>query len=170
MADIACFTRNRCTTVERVDEQTMRSTCRVQDTFMEAWVEILVKSPNLDITAAAGEIRRSGEGARTDISEDIRKVIGARVGPGIRKIIRGLIGEKPFVETLSVLLDECCNGVIMSFTRDVLLSAPKDPAGEKTFFSDMVRANPRLYNSCAALSGDSPLMEALEPVKSERSR
>jgi hypothetical protein len=68
MADIACFTRNRCTTVEIVDEQTTRSTCRVQDTAMEAWVEILVKSPNLDIAGATGEIRRSSEGYRIDIS------------------------------------------------------------------------------------------------------
>jgi hypothetical protein len=170
MADIACFTRNRCTTVEMVDEQTTRSICRVQDTLMEAWVEILVKSPNLDIAGATGEIRRSSEGNRIDISEDLRKVIGTRVGPGIKKIIRGLIGERPFVEIMSVLLDECCNGVIMSFTRDVLLSAPRDPAGEKVFFSNMVRANPRLYNSCAALSENSPLMEALELNKINGSR
>ena len=162
MADIACFTRNRCTTVEMVDEQTTRSTCRVQDTSMEAWVEILVKSPNLDIAEGGGEIRRSSEGDRKDLSGDLQPVIGARVGPGIKKIIRGLIGDGPFVETLAALLDECCNGVIMSFTRDVLLLAPKDPAGEKDFFSNMVRANPRLYNSCAALSANSPLMEALE--------
>jgi hypothetical protein len=170
MADIACFTRNRCTTVEMVDEQTTRSTCRVQDTSMEAWVEILVKSPNLDIAGATGEIRRSSEGNNIDISEDLRKVIGARVGPGIKKIIRGLIGDRPFVEPLSVLLDECCNGVIMSFTRDILLAAPRDPAGEKEFFSNMVRANPRLYNSCAALSETSPLMEALIPDEIEGSR
>ncbi len=170
MADIACFTRNRCTTVEMVDDQTTRSTCRVQDTLMEAWVEILVKSPNLDIVGATGEIRRSSEGDRIDISGDLQKVIGARVGPGIKKIIRGLIGDRPFVESLSILLDECCNGVIMSFTRDVLLSAPRDPAGERVFFSNMVRANPRLYNSCAALSENSPLMESLEPDKNDRSR
>ena len=170
MADIACFTRNRCTTVEMVDEQTTRSTCRVQDTSMEAWVEILVKSPNLDIAEATGEIRRSSEGYRIDISGDLQKVIGARVGPGIKKIIRGLIGDRPFVESLSILLDECCNGVIMSYTRDILLSAPRDPAGERVFFSNMVRANPRLYNSCAALSENSPLMEALELDKIDRSR
>lgn len=170
MADIACFTRNRCTTVEMVDEQTTRSTCRVQDTLMEAWVEILVKSPNLDIAEATGEIRRSSEGNRIDISGDLQKVIGARVGPGIKKIIRGLIGDRSFVEPLSILLDECCNGVIMSFTRDILLQVPKDPAGERVFFSNMVRANPRLYNSCAALSENSPLMEALELDKIDRSR
>jgi hypothetical protein len=166
MADIACFTRNRCTTVEMVDEQTTRSTCRVQDTSMEAWVEILVKSPNLDIAGVTGEIRRSSAGNGIDISGDLQKVIGARVGPGIKKII----GDRPFVEIMSVLLDECCNGVIMSYTRDVLLSAPRDPAGEKVFFSNMVRANPRLYNSCAALSENSPLMEALELNEIDRSR
>ena len=127
MANIACFSRNRCTTVEIVDEQTTRSTCRVQDTVMEAWVEVLVKAPNLDIVEATGEIRRSGQGNHIDMSGDLQKVIGARVGPGIKKIIRGLIGDRPFVETLSALLDECCNGVIMSYTRDVLLSAPNDP-------------------------------------------
>lgn len=162
MADIAFFSRNRCTTVEMVDDQTTRSTCRVQDTSMEAWVEILVQSPNLEIAAVTGEIRRSGEGGCIDVSPDLQKVIGARVGPGIKKIIRGLIGDRPFVEALSILLDECCNGVIMSYTRDVLLAAPRDPAEEKVFFSNMVRANPRLLNSCAALSENSPLMEALE--------
>ena len=168
MANIACFSRNRCTTVEIVDEQTTRSTCRVQDTVMEAWVEVLVKAPNLDIVEATGEIRRSGQGNHIDMSGDLQKVIGARVGPGIKKIIRGLIGDRPFVETLSALLDECCNGVIMSYTRDVLLSAPNDPLEERVFFSNMVRGNPRLYNSCAALSEGSPLMEALELDKKQK--
>lgn len=162
MANIACFTRNRCTTVELLDEQTTRSSCRVQDTTMDAWVEILVKSPNLDIAAASGEVRSFVEGRRHDMSADLRKLIGTRVGPGIKKIIRGMIGDHPYIEPVSILLDECCNGVIMSFTRDILLAAPKDPAGEKVFFSDMVRANPRLYNSCAALAEGSPLMEALK--------
>jgi hypothetical protein len=161
MADILCFTRNRCTTVENVDGQLTRSTCRVQDTLMEAWVEILVKSPDLEIVGVDGQIRRSGEGERTDVSQDLIQVLGARVGPGIKKIIRGLIADGPWVETLSVLLDECCNGVILSFTRDVLVLAPQDRAGEKAFFSNMVRANPRLYNSCAALSAVSPLMAEL---------
>ena len=72
MADIGCFFRNRCTTVERVDDQTTRSTCRVQDTLLEAWVEILVKAPDLEIVGVKGQIRRSGEGDRTDISPDLQ--------------------------------------------------------------------------------------------------
>ena len=134
MAEILCFTRNRCTTVEKVDDRTTRSTCRVQDTLMEAWVEILVTSPNLEIVGVKGQIRRSGEGDRTDIDQDLKQVLGARVGPGIRKILRGLITKGPLMETLAMLVEECCNGVILSFTRDVLALAPKDRSGEKDFF------------------------------------
>jgi hypothetical protein len=162
MADILCFFRNRCTTVERVDDQTTRSTARVQDTLMEAWVEILVKSPDLEIIGVRGQVRQSGERDWQDIGQDLLQVLGARVGPGIKKIIRGLIANGPLLGTSAALLDECCNGVILSFTRDILALAPRDPAGEKAFFSNMVRANPRLYNSCAALSADSPLLADLD--------
>ena len=124
-------------------------------------MEILVKAPDLEIVGVRGEVRRSGEGDRTDLDQDLQPVLGARVGPGIKKIIRGLIADGPWVETLAILLDECCHGVILSFTRDVLVLAPQDRAGEKAFFSNMVRANPRMYNSCAALSADSPLMADL---------
>ena len=129
---------------------------------MEAWVQVLVKSPDLNIIEAKGEVRRFHEGDRLNLSEDLQKVIGTRVGPGIKKIIRGLLQDSSFVEPVSILLDECCNGVIMSFTKDILVAAPKDREGEKEFFASMVRANPRLLNSCAALSEDSPLMDALE--------
>jgi hypothetical protein len=129
---------------------------------MEAWVEVLVRSPDLDITQAKCKVKRFRQGDLLDLSEDLKKVIGTRVGPGIKKIIRGVLRDNPFVGPVSILLDECCNGVIMSFTKDILVLAPKDRAGEKKFFADMVRSNPRLLNSCAALSEDSPLMDALK--------
>jgi hypothetical protein len=162
MTDILCFSRNRCTSVEEVDERTLRATCRVQDTLTDAHVEILVKAPDLEIIRAQGEIGRSVKGEGVDASEALQKVVGSRVGPGIKKIIRGLMGDSPYVETLSILLDECCNGIILTFTRDVLLHAPNDRVGEKAFFTSMVKSNPRMYNSCAALSADSPLMEGLD--------
>lgn len=161
MAEILLFSRNRCTAVEQVDDRTFRATCRVQDTLREAWVEIMVKAPDLEIIRIKGEIRRSLEEREKDVTDDLQKLTGSRVGPGIKKIIRGLLGHSPRTEQLAVLVDECCNGVILSFTKDVLARAPRDGAGEKEFFAGMVRANPRLYNSCAALSADSPLMEGL---------
>ncbi|HUW64437.1 MAG TPA: hypothetical protein VMW83_07040 [Spirochaetia bacterium] len=162
MADILCFSRNRFTGVEQVDPRTLLATCRVADTLVDAWVEIEVRLPDLELIGARGEIRRSRKENGMDVSGDLRKITGSRVGPGIKKIIRGLIPDSPHAELVATLVDECATGVIMSFTRDVLVKAPTDTAGEKDFFAAMVRANPRLYNSCAALSPDSPLMEGLD--------
>ncbi|MDA8335685.1 MAG: hypothetical protein M0Z41_12000 [Peptococcaceae bacterium] len=163
MAEILCFSRNRFTGVEQVDEATIRSTCRVQDTVIEAWVEILVRLPNLEITGARGEIRRSRDGGGSDLAAGLSRLTGSRVGPGIKKIVRGLLEDLPHLEQVVALVDECATGVIMSFTRDVLAQAPRGAAGEKEFFAAMVRANPRLYDSCAALAPDSPLMDGVRP-------
>jgi len=166
MPDILCFSRNRCTTVEQVDAQTLRSSCRVQDTLMDAQVEVLVKVPDLELIDVKGEIRRSDIGGQVGVVDGVEKVIGSRVGPGIKKIIHGFIEHSPHAEQIATLLDECCNGVILSFTRDVLVHVPKDRAGEKESFMAIVRANPRLYNSCAALSADSPLMAGVDLERS----
>jgi hypothetical protein len=162
VAEILCFIRNRCTTVEAVDERTTRSACRVQDSQLSAEVEILVQAPDLEIAAVRGTVRPAAAGAARDFSDDLRRVTGIRVGPGVKKIIRGLLEGLPLAETWAALLDECCNGVIMVFTKEVLLKAPKDRVGERDFFSTMVRANPRLLNSCAALAADSPLLAGWE--------
>jgi hypothetical protein len=141
----------------------------VQDTLIDAQAEITVKVPDLEIIGVAGRINRIsgrfGGGEPADVSDDLKEVVGSRVGPGIRKIIRGLMEASPRAERVAVLLDECCNGIIMSFTKDVLLLAPKDKMGEKEYFCRLVIANPRMYNSCAALCSDSPLLEGMDPIK-----
>lgn len=162
MPDTLCFSRNRCTSVEQVDEHTIRSTSRVQDNLMDACVQILVKLPDLELIHVTGEITRSPGGRENIRLAGLQNLKGARVGPGIKKIIGSLVEHLPYAGPITTLLDECCNGVILSFARDVLESAPRDEAGEKEFFAQMVRTNPRLYNSCAALAPESPLMESLE--------
>lgn len=164
MADILCFSRNSCISVEQLDHQTVRSGCRIQDTFMDAFVEILVSLPDLELTQVKGEIRLSRQEKGVHLPDDLQRVLGSRVGPGIKKIIWGLIGHLLYAEQMAILMEECCNGVILSFTREVLCQVPKGRDGEKKFFANMVTTNPRLYNSCAALSKDSPLMEDLELV------
>ena len=86
-----------------------------------------------------------------------------KVGPGMKKIIKGLIGESEIEKQLGFMVEECCDGIILSFTKDVLLQAPKDKHTEREYFENMVRANPRLYNSCAALAPGSPLVEGIKP-------
>ncbi len=162
MADILCFSRNNATTVEQLNENTLISSCRLQDTLMDLLVVIQVKTPDLEITNIHSEIRRSSEAEIPGIQDTLQKVTGVRVGPGIKKIVKGLIGKSRTERKLVYMIGECCNGIILSFTKQVLCKAPEDREKEKAFFADMVKNSPRLYNSCAALSADSPLMEGIE--------
>ena len=163
MADILCFSRNRCTSGEQIDEKTMRSSCRLQDTLTDALVEIMVKIPDLEVTDVSGKIRRSVGEEEIQVVDALGKVIGIRVGPGMKKIIKGLIGKSEIEKQLAFMVEECCEAVILTFTKDVLLHVPKDKLKEREFFENMVRSNPRLYNSCAALAPGSPLVEGIKP-------
>jgi len=165
MADILCFSRNRCTSVEQIDDQTMRACCRIQDPLMDAFVEIRVKLPDLEIAGAFGKIRRSAEGHQEETVQPLDHAVGVRIGPGLKKILKGLLGSSAVHKQLIFMLEECCGGVILTFTKDVLINAPKDRLSEKDFFENFVRSNPRLYNSCAAFAPGSPLVEGIEPTR-----
>ena len=164
MADILCFSRNRLTTVEQVDDQTMKASCRLQDPLIEAVVEIEIKLPDLEITAADGKIGRSVRRMEIDAAQVLQKAIGVRVGPGLKKILKGVMGTSALDKQLTFMVGECCNGVILSFTKEVLAQAPKDRYAEKDYFKNILRSNPRMYKSCAAFSPGSPLVEGFEPL------
>jgi hypothetical protein len=165
MADILCFSRNRCTSVEQLDEKTMRACCRIQDPLMDAFVSIHVKLPDLEIAGAFGKIQRSAEGSQMEIVEPLDDVVGVRIGPGLKKILKGLLKNSSVHKQLIFMLEECCGGVILTFTKDVLINAPKDKLSERDYFESFVRSNPRLYNSCAAFAPGSPLVEGIEPPR-----
>jgi len=165
VAEILCFFRNRCTTVEQVDDQTLKASCRLQDPLLEAWVEILVKLPDLEIARAGGAIIRSPQKTELDADEALKNVVGIRVGPGLRKILKGVMGNSALHEQLTFMVEECCGSVILSFTKDVLAQAPKDRLKEKEYFWQVVQSNPRMYNSCAAFAPGSPLVEGIDPPR-----
>lgn len=143
----------------------MKSSCRLQDTLTDALVEVIVKIPDLEVMGVSGEIRRSMGEEEIQVVDALKKVIGIRVGPGMKKIIKGLVGKSEIEKQLAFMVEECCEGIILTFTKDVLLHAPKDKLKEREFFENMVRSNPRLYNSCAALAPGSPLVEGIKPPK-----
>ncbi|MBW1945856.1 MAG: DUF2889 domain-containing protein [Deltaproteobacteria bacterium] len=162
MARILSFSRNRHTNVEQVDDTTMRSCCRLQDTLTDAQVEITVKLPDLEIAAVEGKVHRSPGKADHEVVQSLKQVKGVRIGPGMKKIIKGLLGESRIEKQLGFMVLECCDGIILTFTKDVLKKAPGERLKEIAFFEEMVRNNPRLYNSCAALAPGSPLVDGIE--------
>jgi hypothetical protein len=162
VAEILSFSRNRHTSVEQIDDTTLRAVCRLQDSLTDARVEISVTLPDLEIVDVGGEVVRSPGNIDDDVEARLRKVNGVRIGPGMKKIIKGLLGKSRIEKQLGFMVLECCDGVILTFTKDVLIKAPKEKEAEIAFFEKMVKDNPRLYKSCAALSPGSPLVDGIE--------
>lgn len=162
--NILKFSMNRCTSVEQVDQNTLKSICRLDDTFTRASVEILVRLPDLEIVHAGGRFRHEWL-ELSDPNEALQKVLGVRVGSGMLKIIKGLVGEGENLTQLTYMLEECCHGIILALTKDILIHCPKDEKGKLEFFAKMAQDNIRLYNRCAAFAPGSRLIEGIEPPK-----
>jgi hypothetical protein len=163
MPDLTSFTRNRCTSVEQIDDQTLRSSCRLQDTLTDAMVEVRVKLPDLEIIHAAGEFRRTDKGECLNTSEALQKVIGVRIGSGMLKIIEGLLAEVTECAELAFMVEECCHAVILSFTKGTLKDIPESLRGKKEFYAKMLKENTRLYNRCAAFAPGSSIVGDMTP-------
>jgi hypothetical protein len=163
MPDLTTFARNRCTSVEQIDDQTLRSCCRLQDTLTDAMVEVQVKLPDLEIIHAAGEIRRTYRKACKNIGDALQKIVGVRIGSGMLKIIEGLLAEVTECAELAFMVEECCHGVILSFTKGTLKDVPENPREKKEFFANMIRENTRLYNRCAAFAAGSSIVDDIPP-------
>jgi hypothetical protein len=160
--NILKFSMNRCTTVERLDENTLRSVCRLQDTFTSACVEILAGLPDLEITRASGEFHHEWQKV-PGLDDILQKLPGVRIGAGMLKIVKGFVGEDDRLRQLTYMVEECCQGVILSLTKDILEQAPVSEEGKLEFFSKMVRDSIRLYNRCAAFAPGSRLVEGIDP-------
>ncbi|MGC9194244.1 MAG: hypothetical protein ACP5IL_02180 [Syntrophobacteraceae bacterium] len=162
--NILKFSLNRCTCVERLEDNTLRSVCTLRDTFTSASVEIISRLPDLEIVCAHGRFHH--EWLRVaDIDEIFSKLKGMRIGAGMLKIIKGLIGQEEELRQLTYMVEECCQAVIISLTKDILIQAPESEEGKVEFFSNMVRENIRLYNRCAAFAPGSRLVEGTQPTK-----
>jgi hypothetical protein len=89
--------------------------------------------------------------------------VGVRIGPGVLKIIKGLIGESTECRQLAFMVEECCHGVILSLTKNEIGLAPEDPEKAKDFYKGLVMDNIRLFNRCAAFAPGSSIVEGIEP-------
>ncbi|MEJ2727019.1 MAG: DUF2889 domain-containing protein [Deltaproteobacteria bacterium] len=163
MPDLTSFTRNRCTSVEQIDDQTLRSSCRLQDTLTDAMVEIQVKLPDLEIIEAAGEVLRTHRRECLNVGGELEKIVGVRIGSGMLKIIEGLLAETTHCAELAFMVEECCHAVILSFTKGTLKDVPESPRERKEFFSNMIKENTRLYNRCAAFAPGSSIVGDIPP-------
>ncbi len=64
-----------------------------------------------------------------------RSLLGVRIGPGMLKIIKGLMGDDPACVELGFMAEECCHGAILSLTKGTLKNAPLEPSDSRDHFS-----------------------------------
>ena len=163
MPDILEFSRSRRTQVEHINDTTLVSNCCIQDNLTDAFLEITTTLPDLEITGIRGEVRRSLFPAGAHDPEQLKRAVGIRIGAGMTEIIQGTLGGQLAFQEFIFMLEECCHGVILSLTKDELLKAPSDAAGQTAFFAKMVQKNIRLYNRCAAFAPGSSLVQGIKP-------
>ena len=162
MDRMLCFSRNRCTNVDQIDEYTLKASCRLQDSITDCYVEIPVKLPGLEISNIKADVVRGDTALSSQDLLHLKKVIGVRIGPGVLKIIKGLIGNEGRLEQLAFMVEECCQAVILYFTRDDLEKVPLDEEEERIYYNNMVKGNLNLFNRCAAFAPGSSFVEGIE--------
>ena len=160
--NILTFSMNRCTSVEQIDDNQLKSVCRLKDSMTTAKITIVVQMPDLTIRSVTGAFQHAYHEPIDDLNGRLTKLEGIRVGSGMLKIIKGLIGDAENLKQPIYMVEECCHGVILTLTKKVLLKCPDDEAGKFEFYSKMVENSIRLYDRCAAFAKGSPLVENYE--------
>lgn len=162
MARLIRFSRSRCTSVEESSDGILTCTCRLTDNVLDGRVQIQATLPDLEILTIRSRIDHCRIAGMDTAEERLQTLLGVRIGPGMLKIIEGLMGDDPACRELAFMAEECCHGAILSLTKKTLADAPLDPADSREFFSQMVRKNIRLYNRCAAFADGSSLLEGVD--------
>jgi len=156
------FMRNKVLEVEPLADGNLSVCWRLVDAFAASEIRTAFRLPDLEIISAEARILRSAHPECAQAIPMLQKVVGVRVGPGVRKIVHGLLsGETGCREWAEGIL-ESCNAVILHFTVPQIQENEKGTEEErKKKFQAMLKFNPRLVRSCVAFADDSPLMEGL---------
>jgi hypothetical protein len=152
------FTRNKVVEVEPLAEGALSISWRLVDSLTEAEIRMEVRLPDLEITEVRARLERSPHPECTPAPDLIQKVVGVRVGPGLRKIVHGLMGGSAGCAELIEGVLECANAAILHFTVPQIQANAKGSEEERRKrYQNMLQFNPRLVGSCIAFADDSPL-------------
>ena len=157
------FLRSKVVEVEPLSDGTLAVSWRLTDDLFKAQVDLRVRPPDLEITEAEARLERFSLKQWSSASELVKKVEGVRVGPGLRKIVAGLLGGPRGCPVLVHAVLEASNAVILHFTRPGLQAA--EGIEDQALIAatrEMLKTNPRLVRSCIAFQDGSPIMQGLD--------
>ncbi len=159
------FARSRTTNVEQVEQGLLKTVCHLNDTLTEMRVEVLIKIPDMEIKEIRGDIHRCFDSAERHALDLLPEVVGVRVGPGMSKIFKGMVGEEAADTQLLFMVEEACHGVILSSTKDMATMGPNEDDLPAELFRELAKANTRLVGRCAAYAEDSPMVKGVIDAK-----
>lgn len=161
------FQSHNLVTVEMKDQGLWQIVARSEDNIFAVQVILDVQLPALDIRNAVIEVTRDDLGLVPDLSAGVEKLVGVRVGPGMTKIVRGILGGPKGSDRIADLtleaMEMLVNGLTLPELRRAVDSAgiewKHDTDGPKVLLNNRVvgaegvhvmAANPRLKDSCIA--------------------
>jgi hypothetical protein len=161
------FQSHNLVTVEMRDQGLWRIVARSEDNIFAVQLTLDVKLPALDIRHAVIEVTRDELGLVPDLSAATEKLVGVRVGPGMTKIVRGVLGGPKGSDRIADLTLEAMEMLVNGLTLPELRRAVEsvgidwkhDDDGPKVFLNNRVvgpegvqvmGTNPRLKDSCIA--------------------
>ena len=157
------FFRQKIVQVDPQSDGSLFISWRLADSLTEMEMTVKIRPPDLEITGARATVIRSPHPECAPAPDSLAKIEGVRVGPGLRKIVGGLMGGNGGCTELIEGVLECANAAILHFTVPQVRANAKGTEEErKKRYQDMLRFNPRLVRSCVAFADDSPLMQGLD--------
>jgi len=157
------FMRSKVVEVEPLSEGALSVSWRLVDSLTDAEIRLKFQPPDLEIKEAEARLDRFPHPECSGAPKLIQKVVGVRVGPGLRKIVQGVMGGSSGCAELAEGVLECCNAVILHFSVPQIQANEKGTEEERRMrYQEMLRSNPRLVRSCVAFADDSPLLQGVE--------
>jgi len=156
------FSRNRSTSVVSIDSDTLCSSQTLIDTFNKLSLDLFVIIPEMEIIDIKVHVDYCIDPVERKAVDELSRLKAFRIGPGIRKVAKGLVSKDVSDSQLIFMFEEACQGIILNMTREMATQLPDNQDIDIQIFQEMVRANPRLYNRCAAYSKGSSLVEGLD--------
>ena len=158
------FLRNKVVEVEVLPGNDIAVFWRLNDDLLKIEVRLIIQTPELEITKAEISFFRYIPLSCKNASEKIKRIEGVNIGGGLRKITAGILGGKNGSSVLVDAVLECCNAVILYFTRPSVEAEEtiKDSAEKIKGAQEMVKLNPRLIRSCIAFQDNSPIMKGIQ--------